>query len=123
MPEYVEFIKLENGDLEIKLNERYRQDVEDIAHNEHWGDDTKFIELINYQISDHEWVVLPENYVALNSTTLLSDEVGYDPENEDEDVIARVGRIYKYNNYQVFSEVEQILQHGSIILTGYGGKE
>lgn len=123
MPEYVKFIKLENGDLEIKLNEQYREDVEQIAKNEHWGGDMKFIELIQYQLHNRDWVLLPEEYVALNSTILISDEVEYDPENENEDVILRVGRIYKYDNYQIFSEVGQILEHGSIILTGYGDEE
>jgi hypothetical protein len=112
----VEFKKLPSGNLRIELLPEGREEVEEIQRREDIGIFHKFCDVIEFQLANGWDLIHPEEIAALISDycPVLSDEATYDDHGEAE----TIGRVYWFPDYQIYDEVEKLLEDGSIVFEG-----
>lgn len=106
----VEF-SVEDGQLHIRLDPEAREEVEELLDK---PVDQAFAELIEYHLANGWTLLDPEDVGALTASPILSEEVQYDEDGN----IASVGRVYWYPEYQVKSEIEELLEDGEVVFRG-----
>lgn len=112
----VDFIKQENGNLRIELLPERREEVEEIQRREDIGIFHKFLGVIEWQLGEGWDIIRPEEIASLISDEcpVLSDEATYDDHGEAE----TIGRVYWFPDYQIYDEVEILLEKGFIEFEG-----
>jgi hypothetical protein len=107
----VTFTKLPSGPLRISLDETERAEVEEIYHHPGWSADDKLSEVLEYEICNSDWeFVSPIEIGALTERPILSEQV----ERDNQGNITHLGRVYHYEDYQVFDPVERLLTNGHV---------
>ena len=113
--QYVEFIKLPNGDLCIRLLPKGREYIaEAMESGENIYSDTVMQDLFEHQTCNGWAWVPPENIGALTSAPILADD--YDLDENGQPV--KVKKAYWFPNYQVELPVETLCEKGEVVFTG-----
>ena len=111
--QYVDFIKLPNGDLRIKLLRGHKRDIKDIQKSIP-GIISQFLEVIEYQLCTGWEEIKPEEIGALTSSIILSDDVTRD---DSTDEITDIGNVWWFPDYMIKDEVQELLDKGYIDFT------
>lgn len=106
----VEF-SVENGQLHIRLDPDAREEVEELLEK---PVDQAFSELIEWHLSNGWTLLDPGDVGALTESPILSQDVQWD---EDGNILS-VGRVYWFPEYQVKSEIQELLEHGEVVFRG-----
>lgn len=106
----VEF-SVENGQLHIRLDPDAREEVEELLEK---PVDQAFADLIEWHLGNGWTLLDPDDVGALTASPILSNDVQWD---EDGNIVS-VGRVFWFPEYQVKSEIEELLEHGEVVFRG-----
>ena len=121
----VNLVKLPNGDLRIELRTdidakaEVQEIIEEVKNDKHdRGYDAALHEVLEYDTCNGWTFDTLDRLGALSEAPFLSEECGLGDNGQYENV----GKIYYYNNYMLYDPLEEILNEGYVIFTGYTEK-
>ncbi len=106
-----EFAITARGDLRITLTAQGRVDLERLlTQHPDWDDDEIFMELIDYQLANGWYVVLPSQIRTQTQSLILSNAVTYDEYGN----VVNIGAAYWYPNYRRESYTAALFKEGFV---------
>jgi hypothetical protein len=112
----MQYTILENGNLQLTLEDNEVADVEDLLEKASDRDHGFLCELLDYaglSTNGHLYPVLPHQVGALTDAPIISDEVVY----EDDGTVNVPGKVWWFPGYELRSFAEELLRDQQVIFT------